>query len=129
MVVMFEVDACLPREGPAGAALSASAAEDALSDQLSRLDIQAPTTSGPPVPSMRGRDAKPGGHSKPPTRGGPHIEVEPVSQDAIVELTTAGKLDWARFKADFYPQLFFGQTPHHFQGIHDGDSEVPTRAK
>ena len=114
MVVRFEVDACLPSNGPNAGATSQSRGDDedqerALLGALSGLSIGTSTYSStmPPQSPLTSADLK-------IFRAGTQ-----VPQSNLIEMTTRSEISAAKFDwGDGYPQLYFSQTPHHYLAVH-----------
>ncbi|EPS94817.1 hypothetical protein FOMPIDRAFT_91296 [Fomitopsis schrenkii] len=110
MIVSYEVDACIAAEttstGPHANAGNARR----------RAPKSAPASSPrPPVspPNNAGPSTSAGSHKGLKTlqivRGG-----KEVSQRSLIELKSSSTISWM----DVYPQLYFGQIPYLYQGLH-----------
>ncbi|KAG6890589.1 hypothetical protein C0992_000407 [Termitomyces sp. T32_za158] len=114
LVVRFEVDACIvsPQASQSQSTASSSGDDvDDISGALSGVSLQ--------------RVAPPYSNATEGSETFPTINVIPggsvVSQSSIIELTTRSKKSASDFKwIEYYPQLFFSQTPHYFMAVHEG---------
>lgn len=111
MIVSYEVDACILAENTATSAGPANAGHRT---RRAPRSTPAPSSISPASPSNVGT-ANPTGTRK----GAKTLQIirggREVPQSTLLELKTSSTFSWT----DVYPQLYFGQVPHLYQGIHE----------